>query len=214
MPQFAPPGDPLIMGTNEISYPKGRPALDFSLTVPNASTYNAKIRRSIKEFPADGQTQTIVNAVLVYSMLGMSPIEIGTQLGVDYQEILRIKSFPAFQETFGMLFAELLSVNSNSLQARIAAYAGNAIENVFELASSKPTTVVKINEDGEEYEAASEYAVPPIVILKANQDILDRSGLAKDILFGKGSGGDNAALEIVITTEGDSKTEVKIKGNR
>ncbi len=53
--------------------------------------------------------------------------------------------------------------------------------------------------------------VPAIVKLKANMDILDRSGLSSDALFGKGSQEDsNNTLQIQIVEAADSHTNITI----
>jgi hypothetical protein len=210
MVAFPKPGDPLIHGTHTLIPAEGRKPPDFSLTTPVANEYQPRIRRSGKEFPADAQTQTVLNAVLMYSLLGMSKNEIAMILNVSIPEVEGLQSMSAYQETFEMLFKELLTVNSSSLQARIASYAARAVDNVFEIADAKPADRTLYDEDGNEVIEKGSHPVPPIVVLKANQDILDRSGLSEEALFGKNSGDDGNSLQIVITSEQDNKTDITI----
>lgn len=209
--RFAPPGDPLVVGMNKMLVPDGSEPRDYSLTVPILSKYVPKVRRSGKELPADGQTQTVINAVLVYKLLGMTANEMSHCLGTTIEQIEHVMNLPAFQETFELLFSEILSVNSGSLQARIASYAGNAAEKVMELSSYRPQPKVRKDEEGNEVTEEGDWKVPPIVVLKASQDILDRTGLSADTLFGKGNQDTGNTLQIEVISEQDSKTQVNIK---
>jgi hypothetical protein len=134
-------------------------------------------------------------------------------LGITTTEIDQIKNMPAYQETFEILFKELLSVNSTSLQARIASYAGRAIDNVMDLAEEKKVEQDLYDASGDKVVGVGEYLIPPIVKLKANQDILDRSGMAAEQLFGN-QDQDQNTLEIVVTSKKDQQTDVKINIGR
>lgn len=208
--QLARPGDPLIDRDGEIIEADGRKEPKYSLEVPIARTLRAKTPRSIKELGSEPHTQTVINAVLVYKILGVSTNEIAYTLNTDPDEIERIYTLSGFQETFDKLFRELLSTNSNSLQARLAAFAGKAIENVMDLADAKPVKIIKKDDADNEIEV-EHFSVPPIVILKANDSILDRAGLSADTLFGKHAQEATPQLEIEITSAGDNKTDLKVK---
>lgn len=198
---LAQPGDPYIDNKGNVVQPKKtkqdvRPMrLATSTSVPVAAAYQSTARRSVKELFAEPKTQTVLNAVLLYSLLGLTPNEIAFILDTDVRDVHHIIDLPAYQETFEAMFREIISANSNSLQARISAYAANAVENVMDLAS--------VENDDE--------SVPAIVKLKANQDILDRSGLSTDALFGKGSQEDSSnTLQIQIVEAADSHTNINI----
>lgn len=197
---LAQPGDPYLDSKGAVIQAKApkkdaRPLrLNVATTIPLASSYQAHSRRSIKELFAEPQTQTVLNAVLMYSLLGMTVNEIAALLNTSIVDVQHIIDLPAYQETFEALFREIISANSNSLQARISAYAANAVENVMEIADSE------IGED-----------IPAIVKLKANQDILDRSGLSSDALFGKSAQEDGQnTLQIQIVEAADSHTNINI----
>lgn len=202
MTKLASPGDPYVDGMREI-VPAERVSKHVSATVPIAKDLVPKMRRAISEFPADAQMQTVINVVLIYSLLGMSENEIAHVMNTTIDQVDQLKNTEAFQETYEMLHKEMISANSASLQSRIASYAADAVDNVMTLASDK----VRDDPDGKPY-----FLTPPIVILKANQDILDRSGLAADALFGKDQGEDNT-LNIVVHNDGDEKTDINVNVN-
>jgi hypothetical protein len=124
-----------------------------------------------------------------------------------------IIKLPAFQETFEIMFKELLSASSNSIQARIQSYAGRALDNLMHLADAKPIITKEEDDDGNIVERR-EYDVAPMVILKANDSLLDRAGLNADNLYGKDNQSEAHQLEIEITTQDSNKTNVKINTKR
>lgn len=212
--QYARRGDPLVTDRGKIVPAVDSSTRDFSLVVPDIKNFQPRVRRSSKELPAEPQTQTVINAVLVYKLLGMSENEMSVRLGTDIKDILHVITLPAFQETFELLHGELLTANSNSLQARLASYAGRAIENVMDLADYKPEQEVITDDEGNET-VKENWKVPAIVVLKANQDVLDRSGLHPDTLFGKNAAQDEGnTLQIEIVTEQDNRTNINIKTGR
>lgn len=208
--RLPPPGDPLVTTDGKMLEPKARVEPDYTLTVPTARDLVPRKHRSVREMGVDGQTQTVVNAVLVYKLLGVSPNEVAHILGTSPLEIDRIMDLPAFQETFEMMFNEILSVNSSSLQARIGRYAGQAFENLMELANAKPIEIVKEDAEGNKYKG-QQFDVSPLVILKANESVLDRSGLSAEHLFGKGAQSETPQLEIEITSASENKADLGIK---
>lgn len=213
--QLPRPGDPLVSKTGELIEASGRKEPDYSLEVPIAKHLIPKKLRSARELGADGQTQTVINAVLIYKLIGVGNNEVAHLLGTTPRDVEAIQNMPAFQETFEMVFHEMIAANSGSIQARIASYAGKALTNLMDLADAKPIAITRKDDDGQEY-VEQKYFVPPIVILKANDSILDRSGLSADNLFGKNNDNSGQQLEIEVTQAADNKTNLKvnIKGGR
>lgn len=210
MPSLPPPGDPLVTHDGRVIEAEGRPERDFSLTIPNARTLVTSKARSLREVGSDAQTQSVVNAVLVYKLMGVSPNEIAHVMNTTPIEIHRVMELDLFQETFEMVFKELLSVNSNSLQARMGRYAGKAFENLMNLADAKPVTK-KIKDDAGDLIVVEHHSVNPMVVLKANESVLDRSGLSAEHLFGKNAQSDAPQLEIEITSASDNKPDLNFK---
>lgn len=206
---FARPGDPLVANSGELIEANARKEPSYSLTIPIARTLTAKTPRSVREMSTDAQTQTVINAVLMYKLLGVSVNETAHILGTTIREIEGIMSMVAFQETFEMLFRELLSASSNSIQARIQSYAGRALDNIIDLADAKPVKVQSEDDAGNTFEHMH-YDVPPLVILKANQDVLDRSGMNAEQLYGKDAEQEAQQLEIVVRSDSDQRTDVRV----
>lgn len=203
MPELAQPGDPLITQRGEIV----RAERDRAgvLGPPDIRTIVPTKQRAMRDFFADAQTQSVVNVVMVYSLLGMSENEIAHTINTDIQQIQQLKRLPAYQETFAALFTEFIRANSSSLQARLQSYANNAIENMMDLADYKPL----LDEDGN----PTGYVVPPIVKQKANADILDRAGLSPDVLFNQGKESEDTSLQVVVTTSKDNRSDIKVDLN-
>jgi hypothetical protein len=196
---LAEPGDPFVTGLGDKIITPVRDSDEapdkITATVPVAKNYISKnLRMSLKEMPAEMQTQAIVNAVLVFHLMGLSNNEIALALNVSMQQISAIKEMTAYQETFELLFSEFIASNSQSLQSRIASFAARSVENIMELADAK----------------AGDENVPAIVILKANQDVLDRSGLSADALFGKNTASDDMNLKIVIEDNDGVRDKVTV----
>jgi hypothetical protein len=213
--KFAPPGDPLVTNKGTLVEAEGRVEPKYARTVPLVSEAGPKTLRSMKELGVDPQTQTIVNAVLTYQLIGITTNEIAYHLGTTPEEVDKIKALPSYNDTWRMMFQTIISASSNSLQARLAAYAPKALENVMDLADAKPIRITSEDSAGNKYEH-DHYDVPPIVIMKANDSILDRAGLSGELLFGEANEDSNSQLEIEIVSSGDNKTNVKVNmnGNR
>lgn len=195
---LAKPGDPYISETQVAYIPNDAQNSDGDiekvLGAPIAKNIIARSRRTIKELPIEERTQTAINAVLVFTLLGMTDNEIAHIIHYPMEDINRLKDLPAYQETFDIVFHEFISINSNSLVSKIAAFSSSALDNVMEIASKGKFEMSK---------------------LKANQDILDRAGLHPETLHGKNKTDDGFdALKIVITDGEDTKHTVDINLSR
>lgn len=213
--EFAQPGDPLVTESGKKILAEDNKAINLAASVPNIRTFRSKIQRSVKDLPAQAQTQSVVNAVLVYHMAGVSRNEIAYTLGATIADIDAIFGLPAFQETFELLHDAMIAANSNSLKARLQKYANHAVDNLFELASAKPREVTYTDDAGE-LQVKKEYDVPPVVIMKSNDSILDRASIVGDQEFHNRETDTSGGLEIVISSGDENKTDVKvsINGNR
>ena len=199
MPNLARPGDPYITDKGDVVLDgEGKamnalPRADSVLGAPLARNIIPKNRATIADLPAEANLQTAINCVLVYQLLGLSENETSHLLHIPLADVQRIKHHIAYQETFDILFHEFINTNSNSLQAKIASFAGDALQNVMTIAKEGKHEVAK---------------------LKANQDILDRSGLHPEHLFGKHKEDDGFdSLKIVIQDgeDKDMKIDVDIR---
>lgn len=193
---LARPGDPYVTDKGQVLLPGNNPMdalprADSTLGAPVARSIVSKQRRTVKDLPAvEPTTQTAINAVLVYKLLGMTDNEISFITHIPIGDISRLCHLDAYQETFEILFHEMISVNSTSLQSKIASFASDALDNVMDIAKTSKHDLAK---------------------LKANQDILDRSGLHPETLFGKNKSEDGFdSLKIVIQDGEDERTKVNI----
>lgn len=196
MSNLARPGDPYVTDKGDVVLDgetgamNALPRADMVLGAPLAKNIVPKNRTTIADMPAEAKLQTAINCVIVYQLLGLSENEISHIIHVPLEDIKRIKNHIAFQETFDILFHEMVNVNSNSLQSKIAAFAGDALNNVMTIARESKHEIAK---------------------LKANQDILDRSGLHPEHLFGKHKTDEGFdSLKIVIQDGEDQKMNVDI----
>ncbi len=101
------------------------------------------------------------------------------------EDLRRVKHHIAYQETFDVLFHEFININSTSLQAKIASFAGTALDNVMTIASESKHDLAK---------------------LKANQDLLDRSGLHPEHLFGKFKDDEGFDSLKIVIQDGEDKS--------
>ena len=194
---LANPGDPYVTSRGKVLADNGReitalPEVD-ALGPSAARAHVSSKRRSIEDLPTDAKTQTAVAVVLFYSLVGLTDNEIAHTIGIKPADVTGLRKLDAYQETYELLFWEFIHANGQSLVAKIAAKAPSALDNLFDLA------------DNAENENAK---------LKANQDILDRSGLHPETLFGKSAGDNIDGLKIVVRKADDEKTEVELNFKR
>jgi len=161
-----------------------------SIGPPIAKRITPDHQRSIKELPTDPKTQTALNVVLVYHLMGLTDNEISILVGIDIEQIQYLKDMPAYQETFEILFSQFISTNSSSLQAKIAAFAPAALESMLDLA------VKAKNENAR---------------MKAAADVMDRSGLHYETLYGRNK--DDSSFESlkIVFEDGEDTKNINIE---
>jgi hypothetical protein len=191
-------GDPYVTGQGEVvasTTDTHEDGPDITIGPPLARKLTPSKRRNINDLPIDPKTQTAIAVVLFYNIVGLTDNEISHLVNVPLEDIQRLKAHDAYQESFEIIFAELIAANSTSMQSKIAAFAPAALENVFDIASNAKHELAK---------------------LKANQDIMDRAGLHPETLYGKQSNEGFDSLKIVIQ-DGEDKTtkvDIDIKGRK
>jgi hypothetical protein len=184
------PGDPYVSSKGQVVLPKKEHAAAIEIGPPRAKNIMPSVRRSIKDFPADENTQKAINVVMVFSLLGMTENEIAFALNVKLEDVRRLRELTTYQETFELLFSEMISINSTSMQAKIAAFAPKALENLMDLANDAENENAKV---------------------KANQDLMDRAGLHHETLYGKNASDDAfSSLKIVISDGDEQKTDIEV----
>ncbi len=196
MGRLAKPGSPYVTERGEVHVPKTDAApqeRSMTLSTPIARSMHINSRRNMNEMPnTDPSTQTAINAVLMYQLLGLTDNETAHMLRLDLVTVQNLKMHSDYQATWEMLFAEVVNVNSGSLQATLAAHAQGAIERIVDLSKTSEHEMTK---------------------LKANQDLADRAGLHYETLHGKNSSnGDEDTLKISFVNEADTpRVDIEIK---
>lgn len=197
MGRLAKPGDPYCTPRGEVKVPEKQVDKfeELSLSAPIVRSMQINTKRNPNELPSnDLNTQTAINAILMYHLLGLTQNEIAHILRLDLTTIQNIMMGSDFQMTFEMLFNEIISTNSTSLQATLARHAHSAINQLVHLHKNAESEMVQ---------------------LKASQDIADRAGLSTDTLYGKNGGGEEDTLKIVIQDADDQpKTNISINLKR
>lgn len=178
---LANPGDPYVHADGHVTRKEGKREVivdDYTVGAPRVAKMLISSSRNLSDMPANDPTaQKAINVILVYHLLGLTVNEISHTLGIDMDSIHEIMDMDAFQETFEAMFQEIISLNSNSMQAKIARASQSALQQVINLSAEADKDIVK---------------------LKASQDILDRSGLAADHLHGKSSDLEDVGFKIIV----------------
>lgn len=204
MSDLPSPGDPLIIGTNQVYDPVNPiDAEETHLSVSEYATRNniinfkhfAPIKVLLKDNLPEPEfkEQTAVTTVVAMRLLGLDLVDIADVLNTDLRTINNILEKESVQKTFELMLKNIISHNANIVQGRISSYANSAVSVVNDLMTDEE--------------------VQPIVRLKAAQDFLDRSGLEADQFFkdpNKDNQSDNQ-LEIIITRDGTEKADDDIK---
>lgn len=197
--ELAKNGDPLIDGSGNIIEPTENSQVDAIDTqekrkiLPNFATLTATKTVSIDNIPEPDHTQqSVICSIVGMRLLGLDTIAIAEILGVDRARIDRIINMPATQTTFERVYQNIIHVNSESVQGRIASYSGRAVDVVTDMMEN-----ADVRDD---------------VRLKAAQDILDRSGTHPDQFFGETMQNTQSddELRIVIMDESGENERVKV----
>ena len=122
----------------------------------DARSFRPTRKRTVKELPTTEVMMKAIACVFMYSMMGVGDREIANALGIKPTELTAVRKHPAYKDCFEGVLDEFINVNSNLLQARIAAYGKDAVDNIMEIARS-----------GKKEESK----------LRANIDIADRAGI-------------------------------------
>jgi hypothetical protein len=154
---LARPGDPLVTERGIAIAPErlddeSRPQDD----VVSAKTFKPQKQRAAKDLPAEPPMMKAVACIFMFNMLGVADRETAEVLGITNGDLKAVKNSPVYTECFQEVLQELISANSEMLQARVAAYAGDAVDNIMTIARGAKKDETR---------------------LAANRDIADRAGV-------------------------------------
>jgi hypothetical protein len=181
------PGDPYVMDNGRLIKDVEREA-ERELSAKN---FKAATKRTLKEMPAPPETLKAIAVILVYTLLGVGNREISEAVGITTDDVKAIRKHAAYGEAFDYISQEFISVNSNLISARIAAYGHDALSRVYHHA-------MKSKHDN--------------VSLRASRDILDRGGHGARSLMEKAMMGKNE-LRIVLV-EGSKPVDIEVNGEK
>lgn len=197
---LARPGDPLVSRNGVLVdpvLPRSAKVLDnlpAPIGAPKNNTsidpisFRANRRRNIKDLPAPTNIINGVAALFMYTVLGVGEREIADTLGITTMQLDELRQHTAFGECFNTVIDELISANSDAIQARIASYATKAVDNIFNIAENAEKDETK---------------------LRANQDLADRAGIGAKQMAEKKSALQGSSLRIVILDE-DKEVSVNL----
>src|SRR5262245_19004611 len=157
-PVLPRPGDPLVLANGRIIQPESVAKLgviDPEIIDVEPKDFKPIAVRNMADFAAEPKMVVACGAVLALTMMGVSDREIMETLRFSDEQMHRARTHEVYTEMFNAFYTELINANSNSLQARIAAYAHGALSNVAHIAATAKRDDVR---------------------LTANRDILDRAG--------------------------------------
>jgi hypothetical protein len=189
--ELARPGDPIItrygVKINPI-LPRTADRLD-NLPVPIGETrsntnvhppaFRSAKRQNIKDLPAPTNIINGIAATFMYTILGVGDREIADTLNITTMQLEELREHSAYSECFHRVIDELISANSDAIQARISSYAVKAVDNIMNVADTAEDEGLK---------------------LRANQDIADRAGVgAKQLAERKVS--QQSTLRIMVIDE-------------
>ena len=159
---LARPGDPLVLPDGRvIEEETDEPDLELitekkGLRAPSKPQhYRASIRRVLTDLPTSAMMMRGVSVVFAYTMFGIGDVEICGTLNISPSDLKKIRAHQAYAELFDAILNEFVNANSDIIQARIQAYAHDALDTVGHLATKAKKEETR---------------------LSASKDILDRSG--------------------------------------
>lgn len=188
---LARPGDPFVLPDGKVIQADGtakeqhEKANAYKVT---PAAFKPQNRRALRDMPANGNPLKAIACVLVFSVMGMSDRDIASELGIDDEQVRRVRTHSAYEDCFNVVLGEFINANSNVLQSRIAAYQGGALHSIAEVAFAG--TVEKNR-------------------LSASQDIMDRGETAAGI----GKSAKQNTLRIIVEKADHADQEVSVELN-
>lgn len=191
-------GDPLVLpnGTvllpdDERDVPKSvEQVLDDAHATFSAKTFKATGRRAVRDLPAAPGLVTIVGAVFMYTVLGVTDREICSALNITKEQLTTTRDHPAYSECFSIVVGEFINANSDLLVSRLAAHSHSAL-----------SKVVHLSKKGKKEETQ----------LRASTDLLDRANVRPQDTSARQIASRNE-LRIVITKD-EKLTGLELNGD-
>jgi hypothetical protein len=124
-------GDPYVRPDGTIVPPdRINGGVDTDLPKPKLEEYRPSRRRTLKDLPAPVTTLNGIACVFMYTTLGLGEREIADTLKITVKQLKELKGHPAYAECFEAVTSEFININSELINARIAAYSHDALSEI------------------------------------------------------------------------------------
>jgi hypothetical protein len=127
-------GDPYVTPTGAIIEPDNINGVPQEAPKLSVIEYKPQRKRSTKDLPAPTLTINAIACVFMYTMLGLGDREIADTLKISVAKLEMIRKHSAYAECFEIVTGEFISINSEMIHARIAAYGHDALSSVADIA--------------------------------------------------------------------------------
>ena len=182
-------GDPYVLPSGEVlqPIPAGGVVVPVQDVGKKVHGYKSTKRRNIGDFVADPAVLNGIVCVLLYSVLGIGDREIADALKISSGQVKEVRQHPSYADVFDAIKDELINVNSDLVQSRIAAYGVDAVQQAANV-------LLTSKNDG--------------LRLRAAEDFVGWGG------HSKGNGTKQPSMGVdalrIVVTDGDKKTEVSV----
>lgn len=128
-------GDPYVLPDGRVIPPdRADGGVDEALPKLDVKEYKPKKKRTVKDLPAPVATLNGVACVFMYTTLGLGDREIADTLKITVKQLKDIRAHPAYAECFEAVTSEFININSDMINARIAAYSHDALSQIAKIA--------------------------------------------------------------------------------
>jgi hypothetical protein len=128
-------GDPLVNPDGTIVPPdRINGGVETSLPKVNVQEFKPHRKRTVKDLPAPVATLNGIACVFMYTTLGLGDREIADTLKITVKQLKELRSHPAYAECFEAVTSEFININSDMINARIAAYSHDALSEIATVA--------------------------------------------------------------------------------
>lgn len=128
-------GDPYMMLDGTLVPPDAiNGGIDESVPSINLQEYKPSKKRTTKDLPAPVPTLKGIACVFMFTTLGLGDREIADALGISVEQMKSLRGSPAYAECFEAVTSEFISINSELINARIAAYSHDALSEIAAVA--------------------------------------------------------------------------------
>src|SRR5260370_13468297 len=127
-------GDPYVTPAGAVIPPDSINGVSEETPKLNVIQYKPQKKRSTKDLPAPPLTINAIACVFMYTMLGLGDREIADTLKISVAKLDMIRKHSAYAECFEIVTGEFISINSEMIHARIAAYGHDALSSVADIA--------------------------------------------------------------------------------